>query len=97
MRRFPAPPVPMTLLAFLAASMALPGTVMAQSQAPTYVTGTAEVRDGDTLSLGPVSIRLHGIDGPEGSQRCARPPPAGSGPAEPSPRRGSTSSPVGGR
>ena len=42
-------------------------------QAPAYVTGTAVIEDGDTLNLGPVPIRLHGIDAPEGEQRCATP------------------------
>lgn len=45
----------------------------ARAQTPAYVTGTAVIEDGDTLSLGPVSIRLHGIDAPEGQQRCATP------------------------
>ena len=32
--------------------------------------GPAEVTDGDTLVIGSVSIRLHGIDAPETDQRC---------------------------
>ena len=32
--------------------------------------GTAKVRDGDTLSIGSVKIRLFGVDAPELSQTC---------------------------
>lgn len=35
------------------------------------VSGLAEVVDGDGLRIGPVVIRLHGIDAPELGQRCA--------------------------
>lgn len=31
----------------------------------------AQVIDGDTVEVGPVRIRLHGIDAPEAGQRCA--------------------------
>lgn len=34
------------------------------------IEGAARVTDGDTLSLGPVIIRLHGIDAPEAGQAC---------------------------
>lgn len=34
------------------------------------IAGTAEVTDGDTLDIGPIRIRLHGIDAPEAGQRC---------------------------
>ena len=37
------------------------------------VTGTARTIDGDTIDLGVVRIRLHGIDAPEAGQPCARP------------------------
>jgi len=36
------------------------------------ISGRAEVTDGDTLEIGPVKIRLYGIDAPEASQVCAR-------------------------
>lgn len=34
------------------------------------ITGTVRVIDGDTLDLGQVRIRLHGIDAPEAGQSC---------------------------
>lgn len=40
--------------------------------ADTYLRGMARVTDGDTLSTGPVVIRLHGIDAPEAGQQCRR-------------------------
>ena len=46
---------------FLLASLAV--------SAPT-ISGSATVTDGDTLNLGPVRIRIHGIDAPEAGQRC---------------------------
>lgn len=36
------------------------------------ITGTAKVVDGDTLEIGNSRIRLHGIDAPEGKQRCRK-------------------------
>ena len=36
------------------------------------VTGIARTVDGDTIDLGVVRIRLHGIDAPESDQPCAR-------------------------
>ena len=37
------------------------------------LTGEAQVEDGDTLKLGIVPVRLHGIDAPEDGQRCELP------------------------
>ena len=34
------------------------------------ISGPAEVTDGDTLVIGAINIRLHGIDAPETDQRC---------------------------
>jgi endonuclease YncB( thermonuclease family) len=34
--------------------------------------GRAEVTDGDTLTVGALKVRLHGIDAPEAGQRCGR-------------------------
>lgn len=59
-----------TLSATLAATMlafAAPPTV-----ATPVISGTARVIDGDTLEIGPVRIRLHGIDAPEADQSCPR-------------------------
>ncbi|WP_299656534.1 thermonuclease family protein [uncultured Jannaschia sp.] len=36
------------------------------------ITGLADVIDGDGLKIGPVAIRLHGIDAPEAGQTCPR-------------------------
>ena len=36
------------------------------------ITGEARVIDGDTVDIGPVRIRLHGIDAPESDQPCPR-------------------------
>lgn len=38
----------------------------------TWIIGEARVIDGDTLDVGPVRIRLHGIDAPEAGQRCGQ-------------------------
>ena len=34
------------------------------------ITGTARIVDGDTLDVGAVRVRLHGIDAPEAGQTC---------------------------
>lgn len=46
-----------------------PATSNATNNAP-LVSGIATVVDGDTLRLGPLSIRIHGIDAPEQGQTC---------------------------
>lgn len=49
---------------------------MVDAATPTYssdtpiILGAADVVDGDTLKLGPLSIRIHGIDAPEQGQTC---------------------------
>lgn len=53
------------LFALFALSAASP--VLAQT-----IAGRAEVTDGDSLTVAGVSIRLHGIDAPEGRQTCRR-------------------------
>ena len=40
------------------------------TRAPGAVSGPARVVDGDTLDVGGVRVRLHGIDAPESAQRC---------------------------
>lgn len=42
----------------------------AASAEPVKLSGKATVLDGDTIDIGVVRIRLHGIDAPEGSQVC---------------------------
>lgn len=42
------------------------------ASAESLITGTARVTDGDTIAIGPVVIRLHGIDAPEAGQQCQR-------------------------
>lgn len=37
---------------------------------PAMISGTARVVDGDTIDVGVVRIRLHGIDAPEAGQTC---------------------------
>nr|HIA87981.1 nuclease [Gammaproteobacteria bacterium] len=34
------------------------------------VTGKAQVTDGDTVKIGNIRVRLHGIDAPEQKQKC---------------------------
>jgi endonuclease YncB( thermonuclease family) len=55
------------LAAALAAVIAA-GAVVASD---TELAGAARILDGDTLDLGPVRVRIHGIDAPEFSQTCA--------------------------
>jgi endonuclease YncB( thermonuclease family) len=43
-----------------------------QAGASTLVSGSATVVDGDTIKLGPLSIRIHGIDAPEQGQTCEK-------------------------
>ncbi len=53
-------------------SLALPSLAVAADPGPGTATiaGPAEVVDGDGLKIGPVAIRLHGIDAPEAGQDC---------------------------
>ena len=57
-------------MASLAIVLSSAGTVVAET-GPT-ITGMADVVDGDGLKIGPVAIRLHGIDAPEAGQTCPR-------------------------
>lgn len=59
-----------TAIAAFALAGALVPTGFAAADAA--ISGRAEVVDGDGLRIGPVAIRLHGIDAPELGQRCAR-------------------------
>lgn len=48
----------------------LAGASSVAGAADPRVSGPAEITDGDTFSIGPVDIRLHGIDAPEAGQTC---------------------------
>lgn len=62
------------LLLFMAMSaMALPALAPLATALPAAapaILGPAKVVDGDTLRLGAVTVRLHGIDAPEHGQTC---------------------------
>ena len=60
----------MLLRSLLIASvlLSLPGSALAKDVET--IQGTVEVVDGDSLRLGDRSLRLFGIDAPEGGQRC---------------------------
>lgn len=46
------------------------GPASAAGEIPARIEGVAHVVDGDTLDVGPVRVRLHGIDTPEIGQSC---------------------------
>lgn len=48
-------------------------TIAAPVDAETIITGPARVLDGDTIALGAIRVRLHGVDAPEGGQTCELP------------------------
>ena len=52
-------------MAFLVSAMMMP----ASAQQSKYI-GPAKIIDGDTIEIGPVRIRFHGIDAPESRQTC---------------------------
>ncbi len=52
------------------AGMLLQVLFVSSVAAATLISGPPRVSDGDTLSLGPVVVRLHGIDAPEEGQSC---------------------------
>ena len=51
----------------IAVALLLPTPVLAQT-----LSGPVQVLDGDSLSVGGISVRLFGIDAPEGKQTCER-------------------------
>lgn len=55
------------ILSLFAASGIVAGAAFADDA---RIIGTASVTDGDTLTIGPVRVRLHGIDAPEAGQTC---------------------------
>jgi endonuclease YncB( thermonuclease family) len=62
-------------------ALALPGGYEALAQNFPTISGTATVKDGDSLMIGGLEVRLHGIDAPELDQTCkdAVSPPAAGG------------------
>jgi len=56
----------------LLASMALFAMIHAPIVSKAEIVGTARVIDGDTIVVGDLRIRLHGIDAPEIKQVCTR-------------------------
>ena len=46
------------------------GATDAGARRPADVSGRARVIDGDSISVGHVEVRLHGVDAPEGAQTC---------------------------
>jgi endonuclease YncB( thermonuclease family) len=52
------------------ASQSLQNATSMPKGAATSYTGQARVIDGDTLALGEIKVRLHGIDAPEMAQTC---------------------------
>lgn len=57
---------PIAIVALMVAALA-PSASHAE---PAMISGTARVVDGDTMDVGVVRIRLHGIDAPEAGQPC---------------------------
>lgn len=56
---------------FLLAAIALVAVIPAQASS-IQVSGIADIIDGDTLTIGPVIVRLNGVDAPEAGQTCQR-------------------------
>lgn len=52
-------------------ALAILGPAPPMARAEVEITGEARVLDGDTLDIGPVRIRLFGVDAPETRQTCA--------------------------
>ena len=51
----------------LLAALPVSGTAAADT---VVIEGPADVIDGDGLGIGPVEMRVHGIDAPEAGQKC---------------------------
>jgi len=65
----PAMACRLSTLSILVSSGIVAGAAVADQA---QLIGTVSVTDGDTLAMGPVRIRLHGIDAPEAGQTCKR-------------------------
>ncbi|WP_211371242.1 thermonuclease family protein [Paracoccus limosus] len=55
----------------LGAAMVAPAAAYAASEDGTLIVGRAVVVDGDTIKIGSIAIRIHGIDATEQSQTCS--------------------------
>lgn len=56
----------------LGAAVMLSAGPIDAADTPLEVRGIASVTDGDTIDVGSVTIRLHGVDAPEAGQQCQR-------------------------
>ncbi len=61
------------LAALLSTQMAAGAAAAPPDQQSVTIQGDVSVFDGDTLEIGPMLIRLHGVDAPEKAQRCTTP------------------------
>ena len=57
---------------FLAGSVASSTGQTPQVKGELLLSGDVEVKDGDTITINKVRVRLRGIDAAEGRQRCAK-------------------------
>lgn len=64
--------VSLRAIAFSSCLVIASGGAAAESQT-VIVTGDLRIIDGDTLEVGPLMLRIHGIDAPEAGQSCATP------------------------
>lgn len=61
--------VTVRFLIFVAGSVLVTNPVFSQQN---HITGKVVVTDGDTLRMGEIRIRMHGIDAPEKAQTCIK-------------------------
>lgn len=67
-------PRPLLILArMLNALLSLSALALLQIPGPTTISGPVTIVDGDTIRLGAVPVRIHGIDAPEAGQACQTP------------------------
>ncbi len=63
------------LITLIGLTISIPPQVHAKSTSQAFenFTGIATIIDGDTIDIGKLRIRLHGIDAPETGQKCKKP------------------------